>query len=198
MKNLLKNFAGVLGGLFFAVAASYGISGGPVYNPVKANLNGSFAGVMLPKSDPSPSPEVPSGSDSRNSMGIFSFVVAQPTVGSSPGNASGRFILFSHGRVIPGNVTGVADATSGKLNAVLQGSATPSGSPENVNGTMQARAKTATDTRFQSSGVQLRGHSTMNFNLNMSDAFGDPVVTRIEYFKVRGFQHASPAPTATP
>ncbi len=217
MKNLLKNFAGALAGILFAATAAYAISGGPKYPPAKADLIGLFGGVLVPKSSPSPSPTATvspappptptptvAPNDSRNSLGVFSFTVSPLSVEST-----GNFILFSQGRVFPGIVRGVADSTRAKLTAILEGSVTftPSPSPppataptpvkENVNGTMNARAVPITDTRFPSSGVQLRGRAMLNFDVGETDANNEPVIFRTELFRVRGFKQASPAPIAS-
>ena len=232
MRKLLTNLAGVTAGLLFAVTAAYAISGGPQY-PADNSLNGSYAGVLLPMSGPTatpvgsvtptPTPSV-SPNDSKNSLGIFQFTVVPQN-----GVALGGFLLFSHGRVYPGTVQGEVDSTRASVRAILQGSntftpsptPTPSQTPpaptpspfptpvtERVNGTMSAHATRLLDSRFTSSGVQLRGGATLNFNFGETDASTEPVIIRTESFKVRGFKQlvpsttssatATPTPTATP
>ena len=194
MENLLKNLAGVLAGLLFAVGAAYAISGGPVFPPTKPDLTGSFAGALVPNPSPtatvgvSPTPS-PTPNDPRNSLGVFSISVPS----SSPALAMGTFVLFSHGRIFLGSITGEADSTTGRLRATLQNpTPTPTPPSENVTGTMTAHGRTITNTRFASSGVQLRGNAVINFDIGGA-------VTRTEFFKVRGFKQSSVTPsTPTP
>jgi hypothetical protein len=211
VKNLLKNLAGVLVGLLFAVTAAFAISGGPVFPPAKPDLTGSFSGVLVPNPSPSPTVTVsptpsPTPNDPRNSLGVFSISVPS----SQAALATGTFVLFSHGRVFSGKIQGEADSTNAKLRAILQGP-TPAPTPpppvaENITGTMTAHARIVTNTRFASSGVQLRGNAVINFDEGGTNPASTPpnapIILRTEFFKVRGFKQASavntPTPTPTP
>lgn len=207
MKNLLKNLAGALAGLLFAVTAAYAISGGPIYPPAKPELSGSFAGVLVPNPSPTPTVTVsptpsPTPNDPRNSLGVFSINVPSPPNAL----ATGTFVLFSHGRVFSGTVQGEADTTNSRLRAILQGP-TPAPTPpppvaENITGTMTAHARTVANTRFSSSGVQLRGNAVINFDEGGTDPTSTPpnapIILRTEFFKVRGFKQGAAVSTPTP
>ncbi len=120
MKGLLGNLLGVVGGLFFAVAAAYAISGGPQF-PAGANIVGTYAGVLTPTSSPCPSvtpAPVPDCTPSvascgANSLGVFSVGAPQS------GIASGTFVMFAQGRVFSGTIQGVADPQKATLKGIL-------------------------------------------------------------------------------
>jgi len=140
----------------------YAISGGPQY-PVSTDLSGSYAGVFKPAPEtsaaPTPTPSCSPSTD-RNTLGVFSLAVPQSNL------ATGRFVLFSQGRIYTGSIAGEADPTRASLNAVLQGSPAPTPNPTPiaasiVNGTMHARATHTTTAPFSSVGVQIRGRALL-------------------------------------
>lgn len=76
----------------------------------------------LPTATPLTTPRPTASPADHNSLGVFSLGVPQAGLGS------GKFVLFSHGRIFTGTMTGEADPTRGKIEAVLGGGA-PTATP---------------------------------------------------------------------
>ena len=201
--------------LFFAIAAAYGISGGPQY-PGSINVVGTYAGVLTPKASPCPStsPEpspacVPTvASCAANSLGVFS--IAAP----ENGLASGTFVMFAQGRVFSGTIQGVADPGTAKLRGVLKAkydftvtftptpcpevspavSCTPSSRSQQVtalaNGNLKAQISTSAAS--STSGDRISGTATIDISNGTvnEDTFQQNVDCAM-FLKVKGFKQSN-------
>src|SRR5438874_134613 len=145
--------------LFYGVAALYAISGGPQYPP-STDLSGSYAGVLKPKRQTSPTPSPTASPEDHNSLGVFSVPVPPA------GQGVGFFALFSHGQIYLGYVLAEADPTRASFNGVLKGSSTSVAFENTVTGEMKGRALHTITAPFSSVGVQLRGHAMLDFENN--------------------------------
>lgn len=174
----------------------YATSGGPQY-PVSTDLSGSYAGVLKPipeKSPSGPTPTPTASPEDHNSLGVFSVTVPQGGLGH------GAFVLFSHGETYVGAIAAEADPTRAQVNGVLTGSQSTSAATSDLNGKMQASARHIITAPFSSVGVQLRGRAMLDFE----DSAVPDVVVRTESMRVRGFKQSadtslavSPTPTAS-
>ena len=178
----------------------YATSGGPPY-PGSTDLSGSYAGVLKPRRQASPTP-TPSGTpvtptptpsptaspEDHNSLGVFSVPVPPA------GQGVGVFALFSHGQVYLGYVLAEADPTRASFNGVLKGSATSVALENTVTGEMKGRALHTITAPFSSAGVQLRGHAMVDFENNAAPEG----ILRTESMRVLGFKQTGITSSATP
>lgn len=94
--------------LVLCTAECFALKGGPPY-PVGSSVNGTYAGVLEPRFDPT-------DPFSSNSLGIFSLSVP------STGLASGGFVMFVRGTVFKGTIQGLGDPTRGTIRGILDAS----------------------------------------------------------------------------
>ena len=109
----MKAFFGCLLCLVLATTHTYAIKGGPPIPGVGKNVVGTFAGVLRPPFCPLANPAQCGGG--LNSLGLFSLGIPQA------GLASGSVALFTGERTFVGSIQGVADPTTEKLEAAMQG-----------------------------------------------------------------------------
>jgi hypothetical protein len=221
MARFLKNLAGLIGGIFFAVTAAYAIKGGPQY-PAGTDVVGTYAGVLTPKASPCPDASVsptpvcsPTIADcAANSLGVFSVSAPQN------GLASGTFVMFAQGRVFTGTIQGVADPEKATLKGVLSArydftvtfpptpcpsvspevSCTPSSFSEQItalaNGSLKTRITTST-AGAASAATRLKGTATLDISNGTVSAVTFEQITDCEIFlKVTGFKQSSSASTS--
>ena len=200
LKKFVNSSGAVFALLTFGAAALYAISGGPQY-PVSTDLSGSYAGVLKPKRQasptptcsPTPCPPTPTPTpvppeDDRNSLGVFSVVVPQSGLGT------GVFVLFSHGEIYSGKIDAEADPTRAQVNGVLATTSSSSTATNEMNGKMQATARHINTGPFNSVGVQLRGRAMLDFE----NSAAPDVIVRTEMMRVRGFKQTGGTSAATP
>ena len=203
--------------LLAGVTIAYGISGGPF--PPTANIVGTYAGVLTPKSSPCPSPTpAPACSPTingcaANSLGVFSISAPQS------GLSSGTFVMFAQGRVFTGTIQGTADPGKASLKAVLTArydftvngtpcpestvSPAPSCTPSSqsitalANGSLQADVITRSTT-FSVGATRLRGTATLDISNGTVDP--DTLQQNVDcemFMKVSGFKQTTSASTTT-
>jgi hypothetical protein len=200
----VKALFGSLLCLVLATSECFALSGGPVYGGGKANVVGTYAGVLQGAFDPT-------NPISSNSIGIFSLGI--PKTGTGGGN----FVMFAQGRTFTGTVRGVGDAAKASLKAILTatfnynltvgvtdpvtGVFTLQTVPvtASVNGSMNAQVKTTRSSSiFTSTGAtRLKGDAVLNIDQGEVANNGQPILTGVLALGVTGFKQSDTATAVT-
>jgi hypothetical protein len=176
--------------LVLCTSECFALKGGPPY-PVGTDINGSYAGVLVPPFDPT-------NPLASNSLGIFSLRVP------STGNATGTFVMFAQGRTFTGTLDGTGDPNHGNIRAILHASFNYTLSfvdstgvlrsvdvTASVNGNMNAQVRSTPSNFFQSSAAVLRGEANMFIDQGGVGSSGIPVLTGALSLLVDGFKQSS-------
>jgi hypothetical protein len=206
-----KVLSALLAFVFFEVQAL--AMHGPEQNQSGAiALTGTYAGVLLPKSESNPQ----AGSSPGSSIGLFSVGV------DSTGIAMGTAIIFIDGVAYNGNITAVADPDFDTLQGIIEGVSnftieTPvetgidaAGNPVitvvqtnifaqgNINATIsQAGEATSVNGVEVSTGVRISGTSVFQLFAELDPTTGIPIVDDTVTFTVDGFLQTGTTSTAT-
>ncbi len=101
----MKQVFSLLLAFVFLQTQTWAISGGPGGSVSgSTNLNGDYAGVLLPK-----------GQDQFNGLGLFTLTLKQKGVGT------GDFVYFSEGKTFVGTITGLADPAKNSFSGLVKG-----------------------------------------------------------------------------
>ena len=170
------------------MSQAFAIKGGPEYPGAKANIVGTYAGVLDPTDVGS------------NTLGIFSVGIPQT------GLASGPFLVFTGERTFVGSIQGIGDPNKSTLRANLQGVPVVTAGNTTIftlnfhaDGSMNARIAARSTTVFSVSNTRLTGSAhitTTNRNV-------DPVERTDTDFTVDGFKQSNtatnvPIPSGSP
>lgn len=192
----MKSLFGALLCFVLAQSQAWAISGGPVYPGAKANVVGSYAGVLQPgfcaEANPANCPAL-------NSIGVFSLGVP------SSGLGGGTFVMFTQGRVFSGAIQAVANPNSGSIQGVLTASynfnkiASQTGVSFRVTASVRGNLK-ATVKRpsgAPTSAGALRGDATLYVDQGQITADNQPIFTGVLALTVNGVKQSDTAPTVT-
>jgi len=184
----------VLAGLMCLVLTAsqcFAISGGPVFGGAGVSVTGTYAGVFVPKVDPTVGQR-------DNSLALFTLVV--PRVGL----ASGTSVVFRNGFSYSGTIQGSADPDSGNLTGVLSASFLVVSSINGTTGTIDINAEYDANGQFQNAHIvadqsparattaRIKGKALLTYRNDATvggvtpDPAGDsggPIVYRIHGFK---------------
>jgi hypothetical protein len=189
----MKAVFGCLLCLVLATSHTYAIKGGPPITKGGVNVIGTYAGVLHPPFCPLANPAQCGGS--LNSLGLFSLGIPQA------GLASGSVALFTGERTFVGSIQGVADPTTGGLEAAMQGIPVVSGGGITIftlnfhaDGFIHAKIKTPKSTTAISLGsTRVQGTAvitTTNRNVTPPDV-------SVTNYTVDGFKQSNTASAAT-
>jgi hypothetical protein len=194
----MKALFGCLLCLVFTASQCFALRGGPPY-PIGSNIVGTYAGTLQPAFCPVPDPAQCPG---LNSIGVFSLGVPQT------GTSTGRFIMFSRGRVFTGSITAVADRDRGSLQGVLDASFNfniqrteldPNGRPivvsipvtASANGPIDANVTGPRRNRTSTGAARLAGNATLSISGGfVNGSNGDPIITSTLPLTVTGFKQS--------
>ena len=200
----MKQVLSLLLAFVFLQAETWAIGGGPASSGGLANLVGSYAGVLIPRTQTNPPVGV-----ATNSASIGLFGVNVPNTGLS----SGAALAFVNGVAFIGDVTGIVDPKKQTLLGVVTGIS--NFNVISINPVTGATVTTAIfaqgsiKAKFQSAGLltdSITGANTGNHRLKgvaALDLFGTiganglPVISNTVTFAVDGFQQSATTSTFT-
>ena len=158
----------------------FALKGGPVYGGSKANITGTYAGVLTP-------------TQGSNSLAIFSLQIAQTGIGT------GTLVIFDVGQIYSGTLQATGDPDKGKVTGLIRATfpyivSVPSGTDSDGNptfttttvvavaaGTMQGKVKASANFSGVTS-ARLTGTADVQFSLTVNNPF-DEIIYDIIGFK---------------
>ncbi len=204
----MKALLSVLLSVLFLQAQVFALSGGPNYNGNSSggagitDIVGTYGGVLVENTDPV---------DGTNggSVAVYSVDIA------ATGTSAGKLVVFNSGRVYPGTMTGIGDATgsSATFKAIIEASFDYSISrtvidpttgvativtipvTASTNGTLNTTLDTVRN--GATSNVLMTGTATMNVSNGNVDSSGNFIIDRVIDYSVSGYKQTSTVASTT-